>query len=119
MSVSMSQYNKMVKKRDRWLGKTALSNAENRYRRKENKRFKRERDKYKQDLKIAQKEIDALKAQQTALSARVIDDKTTGFYGTVALYRCPHQLSRDSPSFVCLIGLPWADNQDTLYTNGD
>jgi len=86
MSVSTSQHNKMVKKRDRWMGKTALSNAENRYNRKEIKRVKRERDKYKQDLKIAQKEIDALKAQQTALSARVIDDKTTLVFMVLLLY---------------------------------
>ena len=43
----------MVKKRDRWQEKTGLSNAENRYNRKEIKRVKRERDRYRQDLKTA------------------------------------------------------------------
>jgi len=72
MSISMSDYNKMVKKRDLWRNKTALAKAENRYRRKENKRFKRERDQYRQDLR---QKIDALQLPQKTLQTRVINDK--------------------------------------------
>lgn len=86
MSVSTSDYNKMVNKRDLWRKKTGESKAENRYRRKENKRFKKERDKYRQDLKIARQEINALKVQQTALPAQSINDKATLVYIVLQLH---------------------------------
>ncbi len=86
MSVSTSHYNKMVNKRDLWRKKTGQSKAENRYNRKEIKRVKRERDQCKLDLKIARQKIDALKAQQTALPARAINDKATLVYIVLQLH---------------------------------
>ena len=86
MSVSMSLYNRMVKRRNLWRNNTALARAESRYNRKELKRVKKERDKYRHELKIARKEIDALKAQQTALPAQIINDKTTLVFMALLLY---------------------------------
>ena len=51
----MSRYSKLLKSRDKWKEKAARRAAENRYLRSELTRVKRERDKFKDEGKEAQK----------------------------------------------------------------
>jgi len=64
----LSTYNKMKKRRDEWKAKTARAKASLRYKNKEHRRIKIERDKYKQALCQANLEIKELKQQKTGLS---------------------------------------------------
>ena len=58
----------MRKKRDAWKAKTAQAKASLRYKTKEHRPVKIERDKYKQKLRQANLEIKGLKQQKTGLS---------------------------------------------------
>jgi hypothetical protein len=83
----MSAYAKMRKSRNHWKSETADTKAKLRYKRKEAKRIKKERNYYKNLLRKAKKEIKELRQQKTT---QCISDKTILVFLVLQLFAVAH-----------------------------